>query len=70
MRRTAFRQCVRKLEPDGRIAALAVSVANLGRRSYRFPSTDVIAILQDRQRLLQRGEVIRHKTRSATGSRV
>ena len=67
MRRTAFRQCVRKLEPDGRIA---VSVANLGRRSYRFPSTDVIAILQDRQRLLQRGEVIRHKTRSATGSRV
>lgn len=60
-----FRQCVRKLEPGGRIA---VNVANLGRRPYRSLSADVIAILQDRLRLLLRGEVIWHKARGATGS--
>ena len=38
-----FRECVRKLEPGGRIA---VNVANLGRRPYRSLSADVIAILQ------------------------
>ena len=60
-----FKQCVRKLEPGGRIA---VNVANLGRRPYRSLSADVIAILQDRLRLLLRGEVIWHKARGATGS--
>ena len=60
-----FRECARKLEPGGRIA---VNVANLGRRPYRSLSADVIAILQDRLRLLLRGEVIWQKARGATGS--
>lgn len=60
-----FRECVRKLEPGGRIA---VNVANLGRRPYRSLSADVIAILQDRLRLLLRGEVVWQKARGATGS--
>ena len=60
-----FRQCVRKLEPGGRIA---VNVANLGRRPYRSLSADVTTILQDRLRLLLRGEVIWHKARGATGN--
>ena len=60
-----FGECVRKLEPGGRIA---VNVANLGRRPYRSLSADVIAILQDRLRLLLRGEVVWQKARGATGS--
>lgn len=60
-----FAECVRKLEPGGRIA---VNVANLGRRPYRSLSSDVIAILQDRLRLLLRGEVIWQKAKGATGS--
>lgn len=40
-----FAECVRKLEPGGRIA---VNVANLGRRPYRSLSADVVQILQDR----------------------
>ncbi len=40
-----FAECVRTLEPGGRIA---VNVANLGRKPYRSLSADVIAILQDR----------------------
>jgi site-specific DNA-methyltransferase (adenine-specific) len=60
-----FRECVRKLEPGGRIA---VNVANLGRRPYRSLSADVIAILQDRLRLLLRGEVVWQKAKGATGS--
>ena len=60
-----FAECVRKLEPGGRIA---VNVANLGRRPYRSLSADVIDILQDRLRLLLRGEVIWQKARGATGS--
>lgn len=60
-----FAQCVRKLEPGGRIA---VNVANLGRRPYRSLSADVIAILQDRLGLLLRGEVIWQKARGAGGS--
>ena len=40
-----FAECVRKLEPGGRIA---VNVANLGRRPYRSLSADVIAILAGR----------------------
>ena len=60
-----FRECVRKLEPGGRIA---VNVANLGRRPYRSLSADVIAILQDRLRLLLRGEVVWQKAKGAAGS--
>ena len=60
-----FAQCVRKLEPGGRIA---VNVANLGRRPYRSLSADVIEILQDRLRLLLRGEVIWRKSQRTAGS--
>src|SRR5436309_1572222 len=60
-----FAECVRKLEPGGRIA---VNVANLGRKPYRSLSSDVIWILQDRLRLLLRGEVIWVKAKGATGS--
>ena len=38
-----FAECVRKLEPGGRIA---VNVANLGRKPYRSLSADVIRILE------------------------
>ncbi len=60
-----FAECVRKLEPGGRIA---VNVANLGRRPYRSLSADLLRILQDRLRLLLRGEVIWLKARGAGGS--
>ena len=60
-----FAECVRKLEPGGRIA---VNVANLGRKPYRSLSADVIDILQNRLKLLLRGEVIWLKARGATGS--
>ncbi len=63
--REVFDQCVRKLEPGGRIA---VNVANLGRRPYRSLSADVIGILQDDLRLLLRGEIIWMKQRGASGS--
>ena len=55
----------RKLEPGGRIA---VNVANLGRKPYRSLSADVLTILQDKLRLLLRGEVIWEKARGASGS--
>ena len=60
-----FAECVRKLEPGGRIA---VNVANLGRRPYRSLSADVIGILQDRLGLLLRGEIIWRKGRGSNGS--
>lgn len=60
-----FAECVRTLEPGGRIA---VNVANLGRKPYRSLSADVTAILQDRLRLLLRGEIVWVKGRGATGS--
>lgn len=60
-----FAECVDKLEPGGRIA---VNVANLGRKPYRSLSSDVITILQDRLRLLLRGEVIWQKARGSSGS--
>lgn len=59
-----FAECVRVLEPGGRIA---VNVANLGRRPYRSLSGDVTAILQDLG-LLLRGEVVWWKGRAAGGS--
>ena len=60
-----FAECVRTLEPGGRIA---VNVANLGRKPYRSLSADVIRILQDRLRLLMRAEIIWVKQRGASGS--
>jgi site-specific DNA-methyltransferase (adenine-specific) len=63
--REVFGECVRKLEPGGRIA---VNVANLGRRPYRSLSADVIGILQDDLRLLLRGEIIWLKQRGSSGS--
>ncbi len=60
-----FAECVRKLEPGGRIA---VNVANLGRKPYRSLSADVITILQDRLGLLLRGEIIWQKGEGASGS--
>lgn len=60
-----FAQCVRKLEPGGR---LAINVANLGRRPYRSLAADVTHILQDRLQLLLRGEIIWVKGQGASGS--
>lgn len=60
-----FKECVRTLEPGGRIA---VNVANLGRKPYRSLSSDIIEILQDRLRLWLRGEVIWQKARGSAGS--
>ena len=60
-----FRECVRVLEPGGRIA---VNVANLGRKPYRSLSADVIRILQDDLGLLLRGELIWRKAEGAGGN--
>jgi DNA modification methylase len=65
MLRSVFAECVRKLEPGGRIA---VNVANLGRKPYRSLSADVIHILQDDLHLLLRGEVIWRKGEGAAGN--
>ena len=65
MLRDVFAECVRVLEPGGR---LAVNVANLGRKPYRSLSADVISILQDDLGLLLRGEIVWHKAEGATGS--
>lgn len=63
--RDVFTECVRTLEPGGRIA---VNVANLGRKPYRSLSADVTRILQDDLRLLLRGEVVWVKAKGAVGS--
>ena len=60
-----FAECVRVLEPGGRIA---VNIANLGRRPFRSLAADVTAILQDRLRLLLRGEIVWRKAVGASGS--
>jgi site-specific DNA-methyltransferase (adenine-specific) len=60
-----FAECVRVLQPGGRIA---VNVANLGRRPYRSLAADVTTILQDELRLLLRGEVVWVKQRGAAGN--
>ncbi|HYI63124.1 MAG TPA: site-specific DNA-methyltransferase [Acidimicrobiales bacterium] len=62
MLRDVFAECVRVLEPGGR---MAVNVANLGRKPYRSLSADVIGLLQDDLGLLIRGEVIWMKARGA-----
>src|SRR6266508_991626 len=60
-----FAECVRKLEPGGRIA---VNVANLGRKPYRSLSAAVIRILEHDLGLLLRGELIWQKGEGANGS--
>src|SRR5262245_50329391 len=60
-----FAECVRVLEPGGRIA---VNVANLGRKPYRSLAADVVHILQDRLHLLLRGEIVWQKGAGASGS--
>jgi len=65
MLRDVLAECVRTLEPGGRIV---INVANLGRRPYRSLAADVTTILQDDLRLLLRGEVIWQKQRGASGS--
>ena len=65
MLRSVLRECVRVLEPGGRVA---INVANLGRKPYRSLSADVISILQDDLGLLLRGEVIWEKSRTSSGS--
>ena len=65
MLREVFADCVRVLEPGGRIA---VNVANLGRKPYRSLAADVTRILQDDLKLLLRGEVVWRKGEGASGS--
>lgn len=65
MLRDVFAECVRTLEPGGRIA---VNVANLGRKPYRSLSADVIRILADDLGLLLRGELIWQKAEGASGN--
>jgi site-specific DNA-methyltransferase (adenine-specific) len=60
-----FAECVRVLEPGGRIA---VNVANLGRKPYRSLATDITTILQDELALLLRGEILWVKAKGAAGS--
>ena len=60
-----FAECVRKLEPGGR---MAVNVANLGRKPYQSLSADVIDILSNQLGLLLRGEVIWLKAKGAGGN--
>ncbi len=65
MLRDVFAECVRVLEPGGRIA---VNIANLGRKPYRSLSADVIRVLQDDLGLLLRGEVVWVKAKGAGGN--
>jgi DNA modification methylase len=60
-----FTECVRTLEPGGRIA---VNVANLGRKPYRNLAADVTRILEHDLGLLLRGELVWQKAEGASGS--
>ena len=63
--RDVFAECVRVLEPGGRIA---VNVANLGRKPYRSRSPPTSSrILQDELGLLLRGEVVWQQGRGRGG---
>jgi DNA modification methylase len=60
-----FAECLRVLEPGGR---MAVNVANLGRKPYRSLSADIVRILDDDLGMLLRGEIIWKKADGASGS--
>lgn len=60
-----FAECLRTLEPGGR---LAINVANLGRKPFRSLSADVTDIVQNKLRMLLRGEIVWVKARGSTGS--
>lgn len=60
-----FAECLRVLEPGGR---MAVNVANLGRKPFRSLSADVTAILQDRLKMWLRGEIVWVKGKGNSGS--
>lgn len=64
MLRDVFAECVRVLEPGGRIA---VNVANLGRKPYRSLSGDVARIFEELG-LLLRGEIVWQKSKGSSGS--
>ena len=64
MLREVFAECVRVLEPGGRIA---VNVANLGRKPYRSLSGDVAKIFEELG-LLLRGEIVWQKSKGSSGS--
>ena len=65
MLRDVFAECLRVLEPGGR---MCVNVANLGRKPYRSLAGDVTTILQDELAMLLRGEVMWVKAKGAAGS--
>jgi len=65
MLRDVFAECVRVLEPGGR---MAINVANLGRKPYRSLAGDVTRILQDDLGLLLRGEILWVKADGMNGS--
>jgi DNA modification methylase len=65
MLRDVFAECLRVLEPGGR---MCVNVANLGRKPYRSLAGDVTTILQDELTMLLRGEVVWVKAKGAAGS--
>jgi DNA modification methylase len=65
MLRDVFAECLRVLEPGGRIC---VNVANLGRKPYRSLAGDVTTILQDELAMLLRGEIVWVKAKGAAGS--
>ncbi len=59
-----FAECLRVLEPGGRVA---INVANLGRKPYRSLSKDVWTILEGLG-FLPRGEIVWSKAAGASGS--
>ncbi len=65
MLRDVFAECLRVLEPGGR---MCVNVANLGRKPYRSLAGDVTTILQDELAMLLRGEIVWVKAKGAAGS--
>jgi site-specific DNA-methyltransferase (adenine-specific) len=65
MLRDVFAECLRVLEPGGR---MCVNVANLGRKPYRSLAGDVTTILQDELAMLLRGEVVWVKAKGAAGN--
>src|SRR3954453_2131153 len=65
MLRDVFAECLRVLEPGGR---MWVNVATRGQKPYRSLAGDVTTILQDELAMLLRGEVVWVKAKGAAGS--